>query len=385
MESVRADYATKRQTLDQLEGRLAVYDERLAFAELGVYEAHFDFTDSEAFKKRIRAIRDTQKEVVRMKRAVTCATQWTVEGSAAKGRTMTDRQIRLTLRAFNNECEAAIANTRWNNINAMEKRIRNAGTQIDKMNASSQVIIEQDYLDLKLQELFLTHEYREALKREREERSEAARLAREEQKLVREAARAQKDEEKYLELLKTAREEILGTDAAGLDRMHERIAGLEADLARAHEASERARSMAEMTRSGYVYVISNVGSFGDEIVKIGLTRRLDPDDRIKELGDASVPFTFDTHAMIYSEDAPALEAALHAEFDARRVNAANYRKEFFRVELDEVEQAVIRLAPDAAFFKDREAQDYHETLARRREEAQVLYASSEDGGFPGQI
>ncbi len=385
VDAVRTDYARKRQTLDQLEAQLAVYDERLSFAELGVYEAHFDFSDSETFKERVRSIRETQKEIVRMKRAVTCEAQWTVEGSAAKGRTMTDRQIRLTLRAFNNECEAAIANTRWNNVNAMEKRIRNAGTQIDKMNASSQVVIEQDYLELKLQELFLTHEYREALKREREERAEAARLAREEQKLVREAAKAQKEEEKYLELLKSAREEILGTDAAGMDRMQERIAGLEADLARAHDASERARSMAEMTRSGYVYVISNVGSFGDEIVKIGLTRRLDPEDRIKELGDASVPFTFDTHAMIYSDDAPSLEAALHAEFDVRRVNAANYRKEFFRVELDEVEQAVARLAPDAAFFKDREAQEYHETLARRQEEAQALYAASDDGGFPNEI
>jgi hypothetical protein len=130
--------------------------------------------------------------------------------------------------------------------------------------------------------------------------------------------------------------------------------------------------MAEMTRTGYVYIISNIGSFGDGVVKIGLTRRLDPEDRIRELGDASVPFIFDTHAMIYSEDAPALETALHAEFGERRVNVANMRKEFFRVSLDEVEDAVQRLAPDAAFFKDREAQEYHETMARRRESAEAM-------------
>ena len=100
-------------------------------------------------------------------------------------------------------------------------------------------------------------------------------------------------------------------------------------------------------------------------MKIGLTRRLDPDDRIRELGDASVPFGFDVHAMIYSDAAPALEGALHKEFADRRINMSNFRKEFFLVSLDEVEAAVARLAPDAGFFKDREAQEWHETLARR--------------------
>ena len=125
--------------------------------------------------------------------------------------------------------------------------------------------------------------------------------------------------------------------------------------------------MAEMTKSGYVYVISNVGSFGEDVVKIGLTRRLDPDDRVRELGDASVPFSFDTHAMIYSDEAPALEAALHRRFAERRINMTNFRKEFFRVTLTEVEQAVTELAPSASFFKDREAQEWHETLARRNQ------------------
>jgi len=106
---------------------------------------------------------------------------------------------------------------------------------------------------------------------------------------------------------------------------------LEKLLAEAHAKSERAQAMAEKTKSGFVYVISNIGSFGDDVVKIGLTRRLDPSDRVRELGDASVPFLFDTHAMIYSEEAPALEAALHAEFAEQRINAANMRKEFFRV------------------------------------------------------
>ena len=109
-----------------------------------------------------------------------------------------------------------------------------------------------------------------------------------------------------------------------------------------------------------------------EVVKIGLTRRLDPDDRVRELGDASVPFGFDVHAMIYSDEAPTLEYALHREFAARRINMMNFRKEFFRVSLEDVEEAVKRLAPTASFFKDREAQEWHETLSRRNQSLQDM-------------
>ena len=129
----------------------------------------------------------------------------------------------------------------------------------------------------------------------KDERAERARAQREEQKLLAEAETAEREERRYQGLLEKAREE------AGADER--RVAELEAALAEAHATSQRARSMAEMTRCGYVYVISNIGSFGGDIVKIGMTRRVDPDDRVRELGDASVPFRFDTHAIIYSEDA----------------------------------------------------------------------------------
>lgn len=152
-----------------------------------------------------------------------------------------------------------------------------------------------------------------------------------------------------------------------LEAFTAQIEMLERDLATARAKVERARAMAERTRSGYVYIISNIGSFGEGVVKIGLTRRLDPLDRVRELGDASVPFIFDVHAMIYSDDAPALERALHAEFESTRINSQNFRKEFFRASLEDVEAAVQRLAPQASFFKDIEAQEYRETLSRRNQ------------------
>lgn len=365
IDDLKAAYAQKKIIYDRLVHEIAIFDDRLAFAELGVYQPHFDFSDSEAYKQAIQTAFDKQKRLIDSKRAVVCPVQWQVEGSTAKGEAMTNRGIRLTLRAFNNECDAAIANTRWNNVNAMEKRIVRAFEQINRLNESTKIEITRAYLDLKLEELFLTHEYREKQKAEREERAELARAQREEQKLARDMERAEDEESRYQRLLNRARAEAERAVGPKLDAFNQQIQILENDLAEARAKLERAQALAEKTRSGYVYIISNIGSFGDGVVKIGLTRRLDPEDRIRELGDASVPFLFDTHAIIYSDDAPALERALHSEFEAVRVNAQNYRKEFFRASLDAVETAVRRLAPAASFFRDIEAQEYRETLARR--------------------
>ena len=370
--STRESYAVKRAQLIQLLEQIALYDDRIAFVEMGVYEPHFDFTDSEQFKASIVAVRDRQKAMISAGHATTCPTNWTVDGSAAKGQVMINRQTRLTMRAFNNECEAALANARWNNVVAMEKRILSASSAINKENTSMSLSITDSYIKFKIEELRLTHEYREKQKSEKEERVELARAEREEKKLLAEAEAAEREELKYQNLLDKARKDAETATGGVATAMGLRIAELEKALAEAHDASAKARAMAEMTKSGYVYIISNVGSFGDDVVKIGLTRRLDPDDRVRELGDASVPFGFDVHAMIYSDEAPTLEHALHREFAPRRINMMNFRKEFFRVSLDDVEEAVQRLAPTASFFKDREAQEWHETLARRNQALQDM-------------
>jgi hypothetical protein len=362
---LQCDYAEKREVYDRLIKEVAIFDEKLAFAEMGVYDPHFDFTDSEEFKSAIEQIRNEQKSLVSAEAAVICATQWSVDGSKSKGKTMTARNVKLSLRAFNNECDAAIANARWNNVLAMEKRITRAKEQIDRLNASNSITITDKYFELKLRELRLAHEQREKLQQEREERSEAARLAREEQRLLKDMEQAQDDERHYEKLLEKAKAEAASVSGQKLEAFSQQIRLLERDLAEAKAKAARAQAMAERTSSGYVYVISNVGSFGADVVKIGLTRRLDPMDRVKELGDASVPFVFDTHAIIYSDNAPALERALHGEFESVRINTQNYRKEFFRVALENVEDAVKRLAPSAPFFRDVEAQEFRETVSKR--------------------
>lgn len=381
IEKLRSDYKEKRQVYDRLLEWVAVFDEQVSFAEFGVYQPHFEFGDSERYKEAIKAVREEQKALVKAKAAVDLHTEWTAEGSKAKGRTIANRAILLALRAFNAEADTAIANTRWNNAEAMIRRVENARKQIDKANASLNIEISHRYVELKLKELRLTHEYRERLKVERDERAEEARLKREGQRLEKEAEEARREEAKYEEMLAQARAEARAIIS---EAQAARIAELERQPAEAHEKTERAQAMAERTKTGFVYIISNVGSFGEDVVKIGLTRRLDPEDRVGELGDASVPFVFDTHAMIYSPEAPALEAALHAEFEDRRVNAANMRKEFSRATLEEVEDAVRRLAPDAEFHRDIEAQEFRETMAKRKQQLEAEEKEAERA-FPEEI
>lgn len=384
LHGLKVQYKEKREIYDRLASEVAIFDERLAFAELGVYEPHFDYTDSEQYKREVERIREKAKRMISDKDAVFCTKGWSVDGSVAKGKTMTNRNIRLTLRAFNNECEAAIANARWNNVNAMEKRINTAREQIERLNESNAIYINDEFVALKLRELYLTHEYREKLKAEKEERAERARAARDEMRLQRDMERAEEEEIRYQRLLDRAKAEAASVVGPQMEAFNAQIRMLEADLAEAHARFERAQAMAERTRTGYVYIISNFGSFGEDVVKIGLTRRLDPADRVTELGDASVPFSFDTHAIIYSEDAPALERALHREFEHARINTENYRKEFFRISIDEVEAAVKILAPSAPFFKDIEAQQYRETLARRNAQLAKL-VMPEVEPFPAEI
>ena len=361
IDSLKYSYKEKRGIFDKLVKEAAIYDEEIQLAELGFYKPHFDFDTSERYKEEINQIKQHQKDLVSSKQAIYCNTEWTVEGSKAKGRTMTNRAIKLTARAFNNECDAAVSNTRWNNVDRMEQRIEKAYDAINKLNQSSAVIISREYFQLKLKELRLAYEYADKKQQEKEEQQEIKRQMREEVKLEQEKEKALKEEEKYNKLLEKAREDAEEATGAKLDSLNEKIAQLSQDIKVAHERSERAKSMAEQTKRGHVYVISNIGSFGNDVYKIGMTRRLEPLDRVKELGDASVPFTFDVHAMIHSEDAPALESSLHKNFDQLRINLVNTRKEFFRVTLSDIEEEVRKISPDSEFIETAEARDYRES------------------------
>ena len=187
--------------------------------------------------------------------------------------------------------------------------------------------------------------------------------------------KALKDEEKAQEALEQKKREIAEAQTQEkIQKLQEQIQGLEKALVEARELRERAMSMAQQTKIGYVYVISNIGSFGKDVYKIGMTRRLDPMERVLELSNASVPFPFDVHTFIYSEDAPALEADLHRIFDSKKVNSINYRKEYFHVTLDEIKSVLKEKGVDAKFVDEPDAFQYRESMMK--EQQQTFFISN---------
>lgn len=328
----------------------------------GLYDPEYDLETSELFRERLDAIRAQQKAMIKDGEAAVCDTAWTVEGSAAKGRKMAKDNIKMMLRAFNGASDAAVLKVKYNNVAALEQRITKSYESINKLNEVNRCRIVVTYLRLKLDELRLAHKYQEKRQAELEEQRRIKEQMREEQRANAEIEKmlrdAEADERRYNEALAKARAEVEGATGKRQAKLVAKLEELERKLQEAQANKQRATSRAQLTRSGHVYVISNIGSFGEEVYKIGMTRRLVPDDRVKELGDASVPFPFDVHAMIYTEDAPKLESELHKVFDDHRVNRVNTRKEFFRVGLSEIEAAVHRVHGQIEFTQIVEAEEY---------------------------
>lgn len=385
IDRLKKSYAAKKILHDQLEKALVIFNDELELGELGFYKPHFDFDDPESYKEKLLVNKNSQKKFTKERRAIYGTTEWTMGGSTVKGRVFVNRAIRLTARAFNKECDSAIANTRWNNALKMEERIRKAFETINKLNESVFVVISPEYLGLKLDELRLTHEHREKRQQVKEEQAEIKRQMREEAKLGAELERAEKEEARYENMLAKAKEQAEKASGEKLDKLQLQIKILSEDLEEAHSKSERVKSMAQQTRRGHIYVISNIGSFGECVYKIGMTRRLDPFDRVKELGDASVPFRFDIHAMIFSDDAPALEAELHRIFSDQRVNLVNLRKEYFRASLEEIEAEVMKLSPESEFHLTAEAREFRETQVIRKQKKLVDVEQAKQEELPESL
>lgn len=233
-----------------------------------------------------------------------------------------------------------------------------------------------------MEELYLAFEYEEKVQAEKEEQRRIKEQIREEEKALREIEKAKQqaedEERRYEAALAKAREEALAAAGAVQEKLNAQIAALEQKLTEAQTNKERAISRAQLVRSGHVYIISNMGSFGEHVYKIGMTRRLEPMERVKELGDASVPFEFDVHAIIYSEDAPALENELHRAFTMRRVNRVNERKEFFRVSIEEIAELVRKQCGEIEITRLAQAEEYRKTQALEKEERSSSLAFGSD-------
>lgn len=259
---------------------------------------------------------------------------------------------------------------KYNNITSLENRITKAFETLNKLNAGMDIRLSPEYLKLKLQELHLAYEYavkkqeeKEAEKERRAEMREAAKLERE---LAEERKKIEKEQKHYQQALKTVMTQLKTATAEELTELEAKKAELQKHLNDIDKNIENLDYRENNQKAGYVYIISNIGAFGKDVYKIGMTRRLDPMDRVDELGDASVPFNFDVHAMIFSDNAPALEAALHRAFEDRKLNMINTRREFFNVTLEEIEEVVkANFDKTVDFIKEPPAEQYRESIRMR--------------------
>lgn len=351
----------------ELNREIEIFKDTIEIGSFGLYEPRFNFDDSETFKNAIIENYEKQKQLITDDKAIICHTEWTVNNSKVEGRRMTKKHKKLWLLAFNGECDSLISKVKWNNVEKSKERILKTFQKLNLLGVVDSLEIQKEFLDLKLEELELNYEFQLKKYDEKEEQKRIREQIREEEKALRDyekAKREAEEEEKYLQkALEKIKQRFGFVTPNEVNALNAKVAELEAQIKEAQEKKERAIALAQTTKVGYIYVISNVGSLGEDIYKIGMTRRLDPQDRVDELSNASVPFRFDVHAVIFSENAPQLEYELHQKFNDRRINRVNRRKEFFKVELDEIEKFVKEHADaEIEFTKVAEAKEYRETM-----------------------
>ena len=350
------------------EKKIVDLDDEALVQDFGLYRPHYDFANALDYRERLAEIRAQQKALIKDKKAVSGNTNWQVNGSLSQGKKMVNDTQKLLLRAFNTECDELIAKVKYTNYDASLNRIHKSAETISKLGTIMNISIQPAYLKLKVEELRLAFEYQQ----KKQDEKEAQKAAREE---LREAARLQKEIENQKKKIEkeqthyqTAYEHILKQlEQSPIDpALLAKKAELENQLQDIDKAMKDIDYREANQKAGYVYIISNIGAFGPDVYKIGMTRRLDPQDRVDELGDASVPFNFDVHAMIFSDNAPALEAALHRAFEYRKLNMVNTRREFFHVTLDEIKDVVKKNFDKTVEFIDiPDAEQYRISLKMR--------------------
>jgi hypothetical protein len=354
--------------VDLRKQEIIVLDEDILLESFALYKPKFKFLTSEEYKTRLDACREKQKKLIKEGKAVNINENWTVNNSKVEGRKMVTDMKKLMLRSFNNECDYCVDNVKFNNMEVNEKRIAKSFEELNKLGRIMSASITHDYRNLKYEELYLAFEYQQKKQAEKEEQKRVREELREQQKLEQEIRQAReriaKEKKHYVraiaELESKLNEAASDTERTLVLERLEEVKGQYSEL----EKEEKVIDYREQNaKAGYVYIISNIGAFGESVYKIGMTRRLEPLDRIDELGDASVPFTFDVHALIFSENAPVLEAKLHEHFYKSRVNKLNDRKEFFRADILEIEK-VLRENYDKVVdvVKEAAAEQYRESL-----------------------
>ncbi|WGZ80096.1 MULTISPECIES: DUF4041 domain-containing protein [unclassified Arthrobacter] len=348
----------KEAVLRELESAIIETREIKLLQDLGIYEFAHPLDDAVEYKDRLNLLRANVKETAK-ERGVTGAANWAVNGSLQDGARMVREQCRLMLRAYNAEADNCIRTVRSHNLEPAMARLTRAKESIQKLGRSMAIQITGEYHELRLAEIQLTADYHLKVAEERETQRAIREELREQEKVERELQKArekfEKERDQYEAALQIA---ISSGDASAIAMMQSRLEQAEHNLRDIENREANAKA-------GYVYVISNLGAFGDQIVKIGMTRRLEPTERIRELSGAGVPFLYDVHVLFFSDDAAGLEGQLHREFEDRRVNRVNLRREFFYATPHEVREAVRRIvgATTLEFREEAEASEFRRSIS----------------------
>jgi uncharacterized coiled-coil DUF342 family protein len=354
--AMRAEHA-------ELSRQLVETRETAILQEVGVYQYRHPLDDALAYKARLAGVQARIKDAVKAGNAVRGATNWTVNGSARDGAKMVREFSKLMLRAYNNEADNAVRSMKPYTLESSVVRLQKARETITRLGGTMNIAITDPYHRLRIEELELTADYLAKAAEEKERaREEKARL-REEEIARREYEREQDRLRKELAHYETA------VTALRQQGDHDGADQAAAKATEIQDAIDGITRRAANIRAGHVYVISNLGAFGPDMVKIGMTRRLDPLDRVRELGDASVPFRYDVHAMVFSDDAVGLETHLHHQLADRRVNLVNMRREFFRARPAEVREILAHLDASIVTWVDEpEALEWRQSEQARRQQ-----------------
>jgi hypothetical protein len=348
------------QRLTELRHQVVVTEETALLQEAGVYEYRHPLTDAVAYQTQLAALQSKIKAMAKADGgAVQSASGWTVNGSQAQGRAMIRDFSKLMLRAYNAEADNLVRALKPYKLEASIERLTKVAGTIARLGKTMDIRISDPYHRLRVQELTLTADHVQKLAEEKErEREEKARLREErrvQQEIERERARLDKERQHYQNALTALQAK---GDVEGATQLQARLAQIDNAI---KDVDYRAANV----RAGYVYVISNLGAFGEKMVKVGMTRRLDPLDRVRELSDASVPFNFDVHALFFSPDAVGIEAKMHARLADRRVNLINQRREFFYATPAEAKEHLAELAGNLLQYEEvPEALEYRQSLTQ---------------------
>lgn len=336
-------------------------DEYLLPAESLLDQLAGDFGHKEA-GQRLKSAREHSRRLIKSAAASVC------EYVEQSRRQMAERFV---LDAFVGKVDSILSRVRHDNFGTLDQEIKDAFTLVNHQGrAFRDARVTDEFLEARREELKWAVVAQELRRLEQDEQRRAREQVREEAKARRDIERAMREAKREEDVIREAitRAEAQAAAASAEQRasFEEELRALAARLEVAEQRGQRAVSMAQQTRRGHVYVISNVGSFGEHLYKIGVTRRLDPMDRIFELGDSSVPFDFDVHALILSDDAPSLEFRLHRHFLLKQANKVDHRKEFFRLDLKSIREEIEAMGIEAQWTMTAEAREFRETLLIER-------------------